>query len=138
MVRHTSGGVSAPKVASAGGGAPRPAVGAPANTDSNAAQECRDPKGSLPRQKQLGRREDCGTGISVALVSPMPNPREKDLVTPSESGSNISESSQSNSGHSNSSGNSSVIYKPTSSEDGSVSDFKTHIRKVNIFSPYSR
>ncbi|XP_069191860.1 protein sickie isoform X6 [Procambarus clarkii] len=130
MVRHTSGGVSAPKVASAGGGAPRPAVGAPANTDSNAAQECRDPKGSLPRQKQLGRREDCGTGISVALVSPMPNPREKDLVTPSESGSNISESSQSNSGHSNSSGNSSVIYKPTSSEDGSVSDFKTHIRKV--------
>ncbi|KAK8734477.1 hypothetical protein OTU49_005829, partial [Cherax quadricarinatus] len=129
MVRHTSG-VSTPKVASTGN-APRPA-GTPVGTDSNTTQECRDPKGSLPRQKQLGRREDNGTGISVALVSPMPIPREKDLVTHSESGSNISESSQSNSGHSNSnsSGNSSVIYKPTSSEDGSVCDFKANIRKV--------
>ncbi|XP_042211886.1 neuron navigator 3-like isoform X4 [Homarus americanus] len=129
MVRQ---GVSSPKVGSGGTGSPRPA-GTPAGTDNNNAQESRDPKGSLPRQKQLGRREDSATGISVALVSPMPNPREKDLVTPSESGSNISESSQSNSGHSNSnsSGNSSVIYKPTSSEDGSVTDFKTHIRKVD-------
>ncbi|XP_071526574.1 uncharacterized protein [Panulirus ornatus] len=132
MVRHTPG-VSTPKVVvGAGSGAPR-AAGTPAGTEGNATPESRDPKGSLPRQKQLGRREDSATGISVALVSPMPNPREKDLVTPSESGSNISESSQSNSGHSNSnsSGNSSVIYKPTSSEDGSDGDFKTHIGKVD-------
>lgn len=139
MVRHTPS-VAAQKVVVGGGsGAPR-AAGAPAGTDGTTAPECRDPKGSLPRQKQLGRREDSATGISVALVSPMPNPREKDLVTPSESGSNISESSQSNSGHSNSnsSGNSSVIYKPTSSEDGSVSDFKTHIGKVSFsFYPYN-
>lgn len=129
MVRP-AGTPSTPKIG--GSSAPRPA-GTPSGGEANAAQECRDPKGSLPRQKQLGRREDSATGISVAMVSPMPNPREKDMVTPSESGSNISESSQSNSGHSNStsSGNSSVIYKPTSSEDDSVSDLKTHMRKVS-------
>ncbi|XP_069979691.1 protein sickie isoform X5 [Penaeus vannamei] len=128
MVRP-AGTPSTPKIG--GSSAPRTA-GTPSGGEANAAQECRDPKGSLPRQKQLGRREDSATGISVAMVSPMPNPREKDMVTPSESGSNISESSQSNSGHSNStsSGNSSVIYKPTSSEDDSVSDLKTHMRKV--------
>lgn len=124
MVRHQSSS-STPK-GNSSSGAPRTAS-TPAGGDVNCPQEQRDPKGSLPRQKQLGRREDPVTGISVALVSPMPIPREKDhLVTPSESGSNISESSQSNSGHSNStsSGNSSVIYKPTSSEDDSVNDYK--------------
>ncbi|XP_076054657.1 uncharacterized protein LOC143033284 isoform X3 [Oratosquilla oratoria] len=93
--------------------------------------EAKDPKGSLPRQKQLGRREDSSSNISVAMVSPMPNNKEKEFVTPSESGSNISESSHSNSGHSNSnsSGNSSVIYKPESSDDSSSVDIKGHVRK---------
>ncbi|CAL4071109.1 unnamed protein product, partial [Meganyctiphanes norvegica] len=97
-------------------------------------QEILDPKGSLPRQKQLGKREQSSSSISVGIVSPMPNNRDKDQVTPSESGSNISESnsSHSNSGqsNSNSSGNSSVIYRPTSSEDESSTDLKTHIMKV--------
>ena len=127
MVRHqSSSSTSKGSSSSSSSGAPRTAS-TPAGVDPNCPQEPRDPKGSLPRQKQLGRREDAVSGISVALVSPMPIPRDKDhLVTPSESGSNISESSQSNSGHSNStsSGNSSVIYKPTSSEDDSVTDYK--------------
>ncbi|MPC38127.1 hypothetical protein E2C01_031633 [Portunus trituberculatus] len=124
MVRHQSS--SSTSKGSSSSGASR-STSTPAGVDPNCPQEPRDPKGSLPRQKQLGRREEPSSGISVALVSPMPIPREKDhLVTPSESGSNISESSQSNSGHSNSnsSGNSSVIYKPTSSEDDSVTDYK--------------
>ncbi|XP_064118223.1 neuron navigator 3-like isoform X3 [Macrobrachium nipponense] len=133
MVRHGSSGTQQKVVMTGASGTPRAAV-TPVGSDGHPAQDSgRDPKGSLPRQKQLGRREDSATGITVALVSPMPNTREKELVTPSESGSNISESSQSNSGHSNSnsSGNSSVIYKPTSSEDDSVSDFKAQIRKVD-------
>ncbi|XP_050732906.1 protein sickie-like isoform X5 [Eriocheir sinensis] len=127
MVRHQSGSAAPKAASSGGGGGSSRAASTPAGGEAMSCQEPRDPKGSLPRQKQLGRREDQTSGISVALVSPMPIPRDKDhLVTPSESGSNISESSQSNSGHSNStsSGNSSVIYKPTSSEDDSVADYK--------------
>lgn len=127
MVRHQSGSGTPKAASSGGGGGSARAANTPAGGEAVSGQEPRDPKGSLPRQKQLGRREDQVSGISVALVSPMPIPRDKDhLVTPSESGSNISESSQSNSGHSNStsSGNSSVIYKPTSSEDDSVADYK--------------
>ncbi|KAG0703728.1 hypothetical protein GWK47_002791 [Chionoecetes opilio] len=129
MVRHQSSSTASKGTSSSSSsstGAPR-TTSTPAGSDPNYPPEPRDPKGSLPRQKQLGRREDPVSGISVALVSPMPIPRDKEhLVTPSESGSNISESSQSNSGHSNStsSGNSSVIYKPTSSEDDSVTDYK--------------
>jgi hypothetical protein len=66
---------------------------------------------ALPRQKQLGNRDnETGGSISVALVSPMP----------SENSSSMSESTYSTStGQSNSnSSDSSVIYKP-SSESGS-------------------
>ncbi|ROT68381.1 putative neuron navigator 3-like isoform X7, partial [Penaeus vannamei] len=68
MVRP-AGTPSTPKIG--GSSAPRTA-GTPSGGEANAAQECRDPKGSLPRQKQLGRREDSATGISVAMVSPCP------------------------------------------------------------------
>ena len=98
-----------------------------------------DPKGSLPRQKQLGRREDSNSGISVAMVSPMPVHRSNSSlstsnsqgnVTSSESVSALSEVSH-NSGHSNSnsSGGSSVIFKPASSEDDSVNELKGNLKQ---------
>ncbi|CAL4104536.1 unnamed protein product, partial [Meganyctiphanes norvegica] len=109
-------------------------AGTPVGGDQ--VQEIRDPKGSLPRQKVLGKREESSNSISVGIVSPMPNNRDKEQVTPSESGSNISESnsSHSNSGqsNSNSSGNSSVIYRPTSSEDESSMNLKTQIIKSEL------
>ncbi|KAL7644966.1 UNVERIFIED_CONTAM: hypothetical protein RMT77_004783 [Armadillidium vulgare] len=98
--------------------------------------ELRDPKGSLPRQRNLGRREDSNPP-SVAMVSPMPvnninnnnnNNNNNNQVSASESGSALSEMSQ-NSGHSNSnsSGGSSVIYKPSSEDENIEKPFNKDI-----------
>ena len=83
---------------------------------------------SLPRQRNLARREE-GNNPSVAMVSPMPqlNGSSKSQVSGSESGSALSEASHT-SGHSNSSGNSSVIYKPTSSEDDASKGQRLNVR----------
>ena len=112
------------------------------STNNESMTTSSDPKGSLPRQKQLRKREDSLTGISVAMVSPMPvrtkdsstsisNSSSKGNVTSSESsGSALSEvSEKSANSNSNSSGSSSVIYKPTSSEDEMAKPLKSNIKQ---------
>lgn len=108
----------------------------------NSSFDTKDMKGSLTRQKPMNTRTEDGR-VTVALVSPMPAREQSsnthntngnipgysngNQVTASESASTLSEGSQ-NSFHSNSSG-SSVIYKPTSSEDDV--DFKIVNRHVS-------
>ncbi|RXG61554.1 Protein sickie [Armadillidium vulgare] len=111
-------------------------VRTPIGGEAPPTPELRDPKGSLPRQRNLGRREDSNPP-SVAMVSPMPvnninnnnnNNNNNNQVSASESGSALSEMSQ-NSGHSNSnsSGGSSVIYKPSSEDENIEKPFNKDI-----------
>ncbi|KAF2369173.1 hypothetical protein FHG87_000047 [Trinorchestia longiramus] len=122
------------------------------------AFDSKDMKGSLTRQKQIGRGD---SGVTVAMVSPMPARDSHSLlpngntslgssvsnangnipcygngnqVSASESASTLSEASQNSchSTNSNSSG-SSVIYRPTSSEDDLDVKIINKQRDVEVF-----